>query len=182
MKSIIRTCIITRANDFKSNLFRFVLKSDNQYIYDEKQKLDGRGIYIVKDLKVFEKFLKRYKLDLISSEKILKELKNSVTKTSDEILKPLLASLKNSEYIIYGLDDNIEGIKSKRVKLLIIPSDINVKTINKLKKIANIFETRIIFLKTKNTLKEIFLNEVSVIGVINKKVVNGIINKMEVEK
>lgn len=181
-KAIVRTCIITRKNDFKENLLRFVLKNNNEYYFDEKQKFDGRGIYIVKDLEVFQKLIKKYNINLESMERILKLLKNINNSSIEEKIYSILQNLKMSPYLVYGLTDNIESIKLGKTKLLIIPSDINGKTINKFKKLANVFNVKIVFINSKKIFLEIFSKDVSIVGIINKKVVKGIINKMEVEK
>lgn len=178
---IIRTCIITRANDKKENLLRFVENSKKEYIFDEQQNISQRAIYIKRDLEVFQKFFKKYKLELESAEKVLKYLSKEKSNPEEELLK-ILTNLKNSEYLVYGFDENLEAMKTSKIKLLVIPSDVNSKQINKLKKIAKIFKTKIIFIQKQISLKQIFLSEVKVIGITTKKVVKGILNKMEVEK
>ena len=180
---IIRTCVITRANDKKENLLRFVEMPNGEYIFDKEQKIQHRGIYIKNDLDVFQKLFNKYKINLESANKALEYIKKtSFKKSNDEIVLNILESLKNSEYLIYGIDENIEAVKNNRVKLLIIPSDVNSKQINRMKKVAKAVEVKVIFIEKQYSLKKIFLSEVKTIGITTKKVVNGILNKLEVEK
>ncbi|WP_081259613.1 DUF448 domain-containing protein [Streptobacillus moniliformis] len=180
--NIIRTCVITRANDKKENLLRFVENSKGEYIYDDVQNIQNRGKYIKDDLEIFQKFFNKFKVEMKSAEKVLKHFEKKVNKENkDEHILRILEGLKNSEYLVYGIDENLDAMKNSIVKLLIIPSDINGKYVNKLKKIAKLNNVNIIFIEKQYSLKKIFLSEVKVVGVKTKKVVRGILNKMEVE-
>ena len=180
---IVRTCVITRANDEKSKLLKFIETNNGEYIFDEKQNIQHRGIYIKNDIEVFQKFFKKYKINLESAEKALKYINStSNKKDNDEILINILEELKLSEYLVYGVEDNVEGMKDKTVQLLIVPSDLNSKQINRLKKTAKINNTKIIFISKQSSLKAIFSSNVTVIGIKTKKVVRGILNKMEVDR
>ncbi|WP_196760892.1 DUF448 domain-containing protein [Streptobacillus moniliformis] len=180
--NIIRTCVITRANDKKENLLRFVENSKGEYIYDDAQNIQNRGKYIKYDLEIFQKFFNKFKVEMKSAEKVLKHFEKKVNKENkDEHILRILEGLKNSEYLVYGIDENLDAMKNSVVKLLIIPSDINGKYVNKLKKIAKLNNVNIIFIEKQYSLKKIFLSEVKVVGVKTKKVVRGILNKMEVE-
>lgn len=180
--NIIRTCVITRANDKKENLLRFVENSKGEYIYDDAQNIQNRGKYIKDDLEIFQKFFNKFKVEMKSAEKVLKHFEKKVNKENkDEHILRILEGLKNSEYLVYGIDENLDAMKNSIVKLLIIPSDINGKYVNKLKKITKLNNVNIIFIEKQYSLKKIFLSEVKVVGVKTKKVVRGILNKMEVE-
>ncbi|WP_156300519.1 DUF448 domain-containing protein [Streptobacillus canis] len=179
---IVRTCVITRDNDKKENLLRFVENNKGEYVFDENQDIQTRGKYIKKDLEVFQKFFNKFKVEMKGAEKVLKFFEKKETKEhKDEYILRILEGLKNSEYLVYGIDENLDGMKDSIVKLLIIPSDINGKHVNKLKKVAKLNNVNIIFIEKQYSLKKIFLSEVKVIGVKTKKVVRGILNKMEVE-
>lgn len=180
---IIRTCVITRANDKKENLLRFVENSKGEYIFDENQSIQNRGKYIKNDLEVFQKFFNKFKVEMKSAEKILKHFEKKVNiENKDEHILRILENLKNSEYLVYGIDENLEGMRDLIVKLIIVPSDINGKYVNKLKKVAKQNNVHVIFIEKQYSFKKIFLSEVKVVGVKTKKVVRGILNKMEVEK
>lgn len=177
---IIRTCVITRNNDKKEKLLRFVLNKNNEYIFDENQIIQSRGIYIIKKLDIFQKFFNKYKVNIESADKVVKYIQKNNDINVDEKILNILTTIKKSQFLVYGFDENIEAIKENRVKLLIIPSDVNSKQINKIKKIAKQYEVKIVFIKQQYDLKKIFLSEVKIIGILSKKVVRGILNKVEV--
>ena len=84
---------------------------------------------------------------------------------------------KLSDYIFQAT--GITGKKSK-VKLIILPLDIKEKYITEFKKISEENKISIIFIKNKKSLIEIFDRDVNAIGIYDKKVVRGILNKVEV--
>ncbi len=53
-----RTCISCRKKDNKHNLVRIVNSKENGITVDTKQNLEGRGVYICKDEKCFDKLIK----------------------------------------------------------------------------------------------------------------------------
>ena len=61
-RPVFRMCIVSRDRDLKENLFRLV-KQNSGIILDLNQKIQGRGVYIKKDLKVIELAQKRKMLD-----------------------------------------------------------------------------------------------------------------------
>ena len=50
---VYRMCVVSRESHLKSELFRLV-KVNDQIIFDKKQAIPGRGVYLKKDLKVIE--------------------------------------------------------------------------------------------------------------------------------
>lgn len=50
-----RTCIITREKYPKNDLFRIVKNKDGEVFIDLTGKVNGRGVYLKKDLKIIEK-------------------------------------------------------------------------------------------------------------------------------
>ncbi len=50
-----RTCIITREKHPKNDLFRIVKNKDGEVFIDLTGKVNGRGVYLKKDLKIIEK-------------------------------------------------------------------------------------------------------------------------------
>lgn len=52
-----RTCVISKEKAFKKDLIRIV-KTPNGVIVDLSGKVNGRGVYLKKDLNVIEKALK----------------------------------------------------------------------------------------------------------------------------
>ena len=104
-------------------------------------------------------------------EEVKKQKKNII-----DILKPM----KNSEYFVFGVEEAINGIKREKVKLVIIPKDIRTKYIEEFKKLTEKFNFKIVFVEKKIELIELFSRDVNVVGIFDKKVVNGILSKVEV--
>ena len=50
-----RTCIITREKYPKNDLLRIVKNKDREVFIDLTGKVNGRGVYLKKDLKIIEK-------------------------------------------------------------------------------------------------------------------------------
>lgn len=172
-----RTCVCCRKKGEKENFFRLAEK-DNGYIFDEKMKIQNRGLYICRAKECIEKLSKhkRYRVDVRELLKMLEELKKE-KKNIIDIIRPM----KNSQNFIFGIDENIEGIKRKKVKLLILPKNINDRYIQIFKKLKNEFKINIIMIEKKEELLPIFSREVNVVGITEKKVINGILNKVEVK-
>ena len=80
-RPVYRMCIVTREKLLKSDLFRLV-KSNKEVILDTTQKIQGRGVYIKRDLKVIELAHKRNTLN--------KALK---TQVDDEVYLSLVQEL-----------------------------------------------------------------------------------------
>ena len=93
-----------------------------------------------------------------------------------DILKPM----KNSEYFMFGIDETIDGIKREKIKLVVIPKDIKTKYIEEFKKLSEEFNFKIVFIEKKAELIELFSRDVNVVGIFDKKVIKGILSKVEV--
>ena len=93
-----------------------------------------------------------------------------------DILKPM----KNSEYFVFGIDETIDGIKREKIKLVVIPKDIKTKYIEEFKKLSEEFNFKIVFIEKKAELIELFSRDVNVVGIFDKKVIKGILSKVEV--
>lgn len=171
-----RMCVCCRNKGEKKDFFRISLV-DNKYIFDENMKVQNRGAYICKNPQCIDKLSKHKKYNIEIAE-LLKMLKK-IQKTGKNIID-ILQPMKNSEYFIFGIDENIDGIKKNKIKLLIMPVDINKKYIDEFIKLKEKFNVKIIEIERKTDLRDIFLKDVNVIGIFDKKVVNGILNKVEV--
>ena len=93
-----------------------------------------------------------------------------------DIIRPM----KNSEFFVFGVEENIQSIKKEKVKLVILPKDIKEKYILEFIKLKEKHNITIIFIETKEELTDIFSRDVNIVGIFGKKVVNGILNKVEV--
>jgi predicted RNA-binding protein YlxR (DUF448 family) len=80
-RPIYRMCAVTREKLVRSDLYR-VVKTPNGVVFDSKQNIKGRGVYIKKDLKTIE---------LAHSKKVLnRALKCEV---NDEVYLALIQEL-----------------------------------------------------------------------------------------
>lgn len=171
-----RMCVCCRKKGEKADFFR-IAEQDGKYVYDREMKVQARGSYVCKMNKCIEKLSKHKKYNIemeqlvIMLDEIKKQKKNII-----DILKPM----KNSEYFVFGIDENINGIKREKVKLVIIPKDIKAKYIEEFEKLNEKFNFKIIFIEKKTELTELFLRDVNIIGVFDKKVIKGILSKVEV--
>ena len=107
--------------------------------------------------------------------KLLKETEKN-RKNIIDIIRPM----KNSGFFVFGIDENIEGIKKNKVRLLILPKDINEKYIEQFKRLEENFEVIIINIEKKEEFLNVFSRNVNVVGITDKRVVNGILSKVEV--
>ncbi len=171
-----RTCVCCRKKGEKNDFFR-IAEQDGKYIYDRKMKVQSRGFYVCKTNKCIEKLSKnkKYSVEMEQLVGMLEEIKKQ-RKNIIDILKPM----KNSEYFVFGIDETLNGIKREKVKLVIIPKDIKEKYIEEFKKISEKFNFKIIFIEKKIELIELFSRDVNIVGIIDKKVIKGILSKVEV--
>jgi predicted RNA-binding protein YlxR (DUF448 family) len=51
----LRTCVITKTQGLKKNLFRIVRDKEGKVFVDDTYKANGRGCYLLKDKAVIEK-------------------------------------------------------------------------------------------------------------------------------
>ena len=51
--------------------------------------------------------------------------------------------MKNSGFFVFGIDENMEGIKKNKVRLLILPKDISEKYIEQFKRLEEKFEVTV---------------------------------------
>lgn len=76
-RPVFRMCIVSRDRDLKENLFRLV-KQNNEITLDLNQNIQGRGVYIKKDLKVIELAQKRKMLNKALKTEISNEFYDSL--------------------------------------------------------------------------------------------------------
>ena len=140
-------------------------------------KIQARGFYVCKTVQCIEKLSKhkKYNIEMEQLVKMLEEMKKQ-KKNIIDILKPM----KNSEYFVFGVEETINGIKREKVKLVIIPKDIRTKYIEEFKKLTEKFNFKIVFVEKKIELIELFSRDVNVVGIFDKKVIKGILSKVEV--
>lgn len=178
----IRTCVITKKKLDKSKLLRLALnKANNTYIFDEKQKIQSRSIYILPEYEVLDKLSKnkKYKIEPEEFLKILDYLKKNIKEKKQDILQNTMTTMSNSQYLVYGVEECAQQIKSKKIKVLILPTNIKETYKNRFEKLCSLNNTSIVYIKKQTILSEIFGKNVNVVGITNKKVANGILKKLE---
>ena len=171
-----RTCVSCRKKGEKEDFFRISEKEGN-YVFDKEMKIQSRGFYICKSPSCIEKLSKNRKYN-IEMQELLKLLKETEKKRKNiiDIIRPM----KNSGFFVYGIDENIEGIKKNKVRLLILPKDINEKYAEQFKRLEEKFEVIIVNIEKKEEFLNVFSRNVNVVGITDKRVVNGILSKVEV--
>ena len=167
-----RMCVCCRRKGKKSEFFR-ISEQNGKYIFDREMKVQARGFYVCKTNECVERLSKnkKYNIEIEQLVKMLEQIKCE-KKNIIDILKPM----KNSEYFVFGIDETIDGVKKGKVKLLIIPRDIKAKYIEEFEKLKENF----IFVEKKEELIRLFSRDVNVVGIFNKKVIKGILSKVEV--
>lgn len=82
----LRTCVITNEKLPKKDLLRIVKTPTGEVLVDLKGKLNGRGAYIKKDVKVLteknKKILERH-LGTTIDDSVIMEIQNVINKNSD---------------------------------------------------------------------------------------------------
>lgn len=171
-----RTCVSCRKKGEKEDFFRISEKEGN-YVFDKEMKIQSRGFYVCKSPSCIEKLSKNRKYN-IEMQELLKLLKETEKKRKNiiDIIRPM----KNSGFFVFGIDENIEGIKKNKVRLLILPKDINEKYAEQFKRLEEKFEVIIVNIEKKEEFLNIFSRNVNVVGITDKRVVNGILSKVEV--
>ena len=171
-----RTCVSCRKKGEKEDFFRISEKEGN-YVFDKEMKIQSRGFYVCKSPSCIGKLSKNRKYN-IEMQELLKLLKETEKKRKNiiDIIRPM----KNSGFFVFGIDENIEGIKKNKVRLLILPKDINEKYAEQFKRLEEKFEVIIVNIEKKEEFLNVFSRNVNVVGITDKRVVNGILSKVEV--
>ena len=80
----LRTCVVTKESLPKGELLRIVRTPEGDVKVDETGKLNGRGAYIKKDLKVLEQAQKskilEKRLEIKIEDSVYEEIKNMIEK------------------------------------------------------------------------------------------------------
>ncbi|MGL5088581.1 MAG: DUF448 domain-containing protein [Cetobacterium sp.] len=165
-----RTCVVCKEKKEKSDLFRIAKISEINYLFDEKQKLQSRAIYVCKTHECIKRISKNKKYNLKIEDLLI--MVNLLKKQSKDYLN-ILKAMKNSEHLTFGINMVMEEIQ--HIHFLIIAEDISEKNDKKL--IAKAKELNIPYAHfgDKAQLGEIFnKDEINVIAIKNKRVARGI--------
>ena len=136
-------------------------------------KIQARGFYVCKTKECIEKLSKNKKYD-IEIQYLIKMLENIEKNNIIDILKPM----KNSDFFVFGIEENIYYIKKEKVKLVVIPRDINKKYIEEFLRLQEKYSINIIFIEKKEEFIKLFMRDVNVVGIFDKKVIKGILKKL----
>lgn len=167
-----RMCVCCRRKGEKDSFFR-VTQKDKKYVFDKEMKIQARGFYVCKTKECIEKLSKNKKYD-IEIQYLIKMLENIEKNNIIDILKPM----KNSKFFAFGIDENINYIKKEKVKLVVIPRDINKKYIEEFLQLQEKYSINIIFIEKKEEFIKLFMRDVNVVGIFDKKVIKGILKKL----
>lgn len=169
-----RMCLCCRKKGSKEDFFRISTVKE-KCVLDIEHRIQARGIYVCKDKQCVEKLSKHKKIK-VDIEILLKML--SILDKSEKSIEKILIGMRNSEYFIYGVDDNIEGVKRDKVKLIILPKDVKEKYKEEFLKLREKYKFKILYIEKQEQLADIFSRNVNVIGVFDKSVVRGILKKI----
>ena len=64
------------------------------------------------------------------------------------------------------------------MKLVVIPRDINKKYIEEFLRLQEKYSINIIFIEKKEEFSKLFMRDVNVVGIFDKKVIKGILKKL----
>lgn len=167
-----RMCVCCRRKGEKSSFFRMAQR-DKKYVFDKEMKIQARGFYVCKMKECIERLSKNKKYD-IEIQCLIKMLENIKKNDIIDILKPM----KNSDFFVFGIEENIYYIKKEKVKLVVIPRDINKKYIEEFLHLQKKYSINIIFIEKKEKFVKLFMRDVNVIGIFDKKVIKGILKKI----
>lgn len=169
-----RMCLCCRKKGSKEDFFR-ISTIKEKCVLDIEHRIQARGIYVCKDKQCVEKLSKHKKIK-VDIEILLKML--SILDKTEKSIEKILIGMRNSEYFIYGVDDNIEGVKRDKVKLIILPKDVKEKYKEEFLKLREKYKFKILYIEKQEQLTDIFSRNVNVIGVFDKSVVRGILKKI----
>ena len=169
-----RMCLCCRKKGSKEDFFR-ISTIKEKCVLDIEHRIQARGIYVCKDKQCVEKISKHKKIK-VDIEILLKML--SILDKPEKSIEKILIGMRNSEYFIYGVDDNIEGVKRDKVKLIILPKDVKEKYKEEFLNLREKYKFKIIYIEKQDQLTDIFSRNVNVIGVFDKSVVRGILKKI----
>ena len=169
-----RMWLCCRKKGSKEDFFRISTVKE-KCMLDIEHRIQARGIYVCKDKQCVERLSKHKKIK-VDIDVLLKML--SILEKSEKSIEKILIGMRNSEYFIYGVDDNIEGVKRDKVKLIILPKDVKEKYKEEFLNLREKYKFKIIYIEKQEQLTDIFSRNVNVIGVFDKSVVRGILKKI----
>ena len=168
-----RTCIICRAKNEKSKLFRLARLKETFYEFDQEQKKQTRAAYVCKSLNCLGKLAKHNKIKVDSQD--LMSMLNIINKTSKNYIN-ILNSMKNSGELVFGINLLFENIE--HIHFIVMAQDISKKNEEKVFKKVNELKIPYVVVGTMQELGKIFnKEEITVIGIKDKKMARGLVEE-----
>ncbi len=168
-----RTCIICRAKNEKSKLFRLARLKETFYEFDKEQKKQTRAVYVCKSLNCLGKLAKHNKIKVDSQD--LMSMLNIINKTSKNYIN-ILNSMKNSGELVFGINLLFENIE--HIHFIVMAQDISKKNEEKVFKKVNELKIPYVVVGTMQELGKIFnKEEITVIGIKDKKMARGLVEE-----
>ena len=168
-----RTCIICRAKNEKSKLFRLARLKETFYEFDKEQKKQTRAVYVCKSLNCLGKLAKHNKIKVDSQD--LMSMLNIINKTSKNYIN-ILNSMKNSGELVFGINLLFENIE--HVHFIVLAQDISKKNEEKILRRINELKIPYVTAGTMEELGKIFnKEEITVIGIKDKKMARGLVEE-----
>lgn len=168
-----RTCIICRAKNEKSKLFRLARLKETFYEFDKEQKKQTRAVYVCKSLNCLGKLAKHNKIKVDSQD--LMSMLNIINKTSKNYIN-ILNSMKNSRELVFGINLLFENIE--HIHFIVMAQDISKKNEEKVFKKVNELKIPYVVVGTMQELGKIFnKEEITVIGIKDKKMARGLVEE-----
>ena len=168
-----RTCIICRAKNEKSKLFRLARLKETFYEFDKEQKKQTRAVYVCKSLNCLGKLAKHNKIKVDSQD--LMSMLNIINKTSKNYIN-ILNSMKNSGELVFGINLLFENIE--HIHFIVMAQDISKKNEEKVFKKVNELKIHYVVVGTMQELGKIFnKEEITVIGIKDKKMARGLVEE-----
>ena len=88
--------------------------------------------------------------------------------------------MRGSENLVYGMEENMEAMKKGRVKLIVVPADIKKNHMIELETLCERHKVKKIVTGKREDLEKIFERNLNIVGIMNKRAVEGIMKKLEV--
>ena len=168
-----RTCIICRARNEKSKLFRLARLKETFYEFDKEQKKQTRAVYVCKSLNCLGKLAKHNKIKVDSQD--LMSMLNIINKTSKNYIN-ILNSMKNSGELVFGINLLFENIE--HIHFIVMAQNISKKNEEKVFKKVNELKIPYVVVGTMQELGKIFnKEEITVIGIKDKKMARGLVEE-----
>lgn len=122
--------------------------------------------------------LSKHKKVKVEADELIKIL-NVLKKKNKDILD-ILKTMRGSENLVYGMEENMEAMKKGRVKLIVVPADIKKNHVIELETLCERHKVKKIVTGKREDLEKIFERNLNIVGIMNKRAVEGIMKKLEV--